>query len=454
MTAARAFLGTLLDATAPEAVRVREGALLCVGEGGVITEVIAADAPGHARAVANAEADGALHRLGPREYLLPGLVDLHVHAPQWPQAGKALDQPLERWLLSHTFPLEARFAEPGFARRVHAHLVRSLLANGTTSAVYYASQDLGASVGLAEECVTQGQRAWVGRVAMDHPEMTEGYYRDASAEAGVADTRAHALAVRALPGNDAALVRPIVTPRFIPACTDALLDGLGELAEELDLAAQTHCSEGDWEHGFVLQRMGVSDATALDRFGLLRRCVLAHGVFLSRDDLALVAARSASIAHCPLSNFLFAGAALPVRECLSAGVAVGLGTDIAGGAKSGLLDAARHAIVASAALADGVNPALAIHARGARANARFDWRTAFWLATAGGAAALGAPVGRFEPGLEFDAILVEANRDDADLTVWDGLDGAEDAAQKILWTAERPNIRRVWVRGREVVRKD
>lgn len=451
-----AVLGTLVDAAGPEEVRAREGALLRLGPGGAIASVSVPGDPGHERAVAEAEAAGGLLRLGRREYLLPGLVDLHVHAPQWPQAGKALDQPLERWLLAYTFPLEARFADAAFARAAHAHLVRALLANGTTTAVYYASQDLGASVALAEECLAQGQRAFVGRVAMDHPETTEPFYRDASAAAGVADTRAHTLALRALPGNADGLVRPVVTPRFIPACTDALLEGLGRLAEELDLPTQTHCSEGDWEHGFVLARTGVTDTEALDRFGLLRRgTLLAHGIFLSDADRARIAARGAAVAHCPLSNFLFGGAAMPVREALAAGVGVGLGTDLSGGAKAGILDAARHAILASAALADGTNPGLPQGAaRGGRgAGARFDWRTAFWLATAGGAAALGAPVGRFEPGLEFDAILVEANRDDADLTVWDGLDGPEDAAQKILWTAERPNIRRVWVRGREVVRK-
>lgn len=451
---APAILGTLVDAPAPGEVRVREGALLERDAAGRILRVLGRDEPGHGPAAEAAAREGRLLRLGPREYLLPGLVDLHVHAPQWPQAGKALDQPLERWLRSYTFPLEARFAEEGFARRAYGHLVDTLLANGTTTAVYFGSQHLRASVALAEICLARGQRAHVGRVAMDHPETTEPHYRDASAGEGVAATRAHAEAVRGLPGNDG-LVAPMVTPRFVPACTDALLAGLGRLAEEMRLPVQTHCSEGDWEHSFVLERMGVTDTEALDRFGLLRRgSVLAHGIFLSDSDKALIAARGAAVAHCPLSNFLFANAAMPVREALAAGVAVGLGTDLAGGAKAGVFDAARHAIIASAALADGTNPGVPPERRGGRGpGARFDWKTAFWLATAGGAAALGAPVGRLEPGLEFDAVLVEANRDDADLTVWDGLDGPEDAAQKILQTAERPNIRRVWVRGREVVRK-
>ena len=448
-----AILGTVVDAPAPGVVRVREGALVETDAAGRIIAVRTADQPGHEKAVAEAKARPGFLRLGAQQHLLPGFVDLHVHAPQWPQAGKALDEPLERWLLAHTFPLEARFADLGFARQVCEHLVTTLLANGTTTAVYYASTHLPASLALAEICLRHGQRAFVGRVAMDHPETTAPFYRDADAEEAVALSEAHARAVLGLPGNAGRLVQPVLTPRFIPACTDALLAGLGRLAQELDLPVQTHCSEGDWEHGAVAARMGASDSVALDRFGLLRRgTVLAHAVFLSEADRALIRARGAAIAHCPLANFFFANAVMPLGETLAAGLSVGLGTDIAGGAKAGLFDAARQAMAASAALADGTDPALPPERRG-RGGARLDWRTALWLATAGGAAALGLPVGRFEPGLEFDAILVEANRDDADLTLWPGLDTAEDAAQKILLTMERPNVRRVWVRGVEVLRK-
>src|SRR5256885_9452065 len=71
------------------------------------------------------------------QFLLPGMVDLHVHAPQWPQSGKALDVPLETWLQEYTFPLEARYGDAGFATSVYDSVVRTLLANGTTTAMYF-----------------------------------------------------------------------------------------------------------------------------------------------------------------------------------------------------------------------------------------------------------------------------------------------------------------------------
>ena len=101
---------------------------------------------------------------------------------------------------------------------------------------------------------------------MDHPQQCPDFYRDQSAEAALDGTRAFIHQVRDMRGNERGRVRPVVTPRFIPACTDRLLDGLGRLAQECGCAVQTHCSESDWEHSHVLARFGKTDAEALRRF--------------------------------------------------------------------------------------------------------------------------------------------------------------------------------------------
>ena len=138
----------------------------------------------------------------------------------------------------------------------------------TLSAWVAATVHVPATNRLAEICLALGQRALVGKVAMDHPESCPDYYRDASAADAVAGTRAVIDHIRALPGNDG-LVQPVVTPRFIPACTDAALAGLGALAQETGCRVQSHVSESDWQHGAVLARHGISDAASLARFGLL-----------------------------------------------------------------------------------------------------------------------------------------------------------------------------------------
>lgn len=385
--------------------------------------------------------------LGPDHVLLPGLVDTHVHAPQWPQLGTGLDLPLEQWLFSYTFPLEARYTDPAFAGPVWRDLVATLLAHGTTTAVYFGARDIGSTTLLAEVCAELGQRAFVGRVAMDHPEGTPEYYRDASAAAGVADSKASIEAIRAL---GSPLVHPVITPRFIPACTDELLAGLGALAADTGAIVQTHCSESDWAHGYVLERHGMRDAASLERFGLLGdHTVLAHGNHLDDDDFALLRARGAGVAHCPMSNSYFANAVFPARRALDQGVRVGLGTDVAGGASPAVLTQCSDAVTVSRMLEDGVDQHLAPGARGV-AGSRVTVVEGFWMATVGGADLVGAPVGVIAPGRSFDAVAVRLDRPGSALRRWPDLDDPERTFEKVVRLAGAADIDAVWVAGRQV----
>ncbi len=442
----QAFLGPTIHAPERGAIETLPDALIVVDANGVIGAVLQAGSDEGLKAAARFRVEGRLTELEPGQVMIPGLIDLHVHAPQWPQLGLRLDLPLEQWLQRYTFPLEARYADPSFAAEVYPVLVDALLAQGTTTAVYYATIHLEASVLLAQTCLAKGQRALVGRVAMDHPAECPDWYRDASAEAGVADTRRFIEAVRALPGAETGLVRPAITPRFIPACTDALLEGLGQLAAETGCHVQTHVSESDWEHDHVRARCGASDAASLDAFGLLtRRSVLAHGVFLSGSDLNLMAARGAGLAHCPLSNVYFSDAVLPVRKVFARGVNIGLGTDISGGANASLLNSARHAVIASRVLESGVDPEIARQDR-RREGARITAAEAFWLATAGGGIVLDTAIGLFKPGYAFDALVIDPGPD---------LNGAphdapDELLEKLIYLGGQANIASVWVAGRRV----
>lgn len=420
-----------------------EGALIRVDSDGVIREVISTGAADHAPALAAAEAEGALVRVG--GVLLPGFVDLHVHAPQYPQRGRALDRPLADWLRDHTFPLEARYVDLAFADRAYRALVGDLLANGTTTAVYFATIHGEATRRLVDVCVERKQRAVVGKVTMDHPESCPASYRDGSAEEGAAGTMALIDYVAAHPGNHG-LVHPAVTPRFLPACTDPLLDRLGAIVRECGCHVQTHCSESDWQHRYAWARFGRSDAAVLDGFGLVtRRTVLAHAPHLSPEDAELVKARGAGIAHCPLSNAYFADAAFPLRAALDRGMRVGLGSDVAGGPSASLLDGMRGAVLASRMLESGTDPALPPGRRG-RVGSRIDMRTAFHLATAGGGRVLDLPIGLFAPGHHFDALAVDVRAEAGTIRLWGG-ESDEDRLEVILHTASRANVAAVWVGG-------
>ena len=445
----KTLAGTFFHAPVLGAIEVLEDALVEIDAAGRITTVTRSDDPRHAGARLAASRAGTLVTSPEGHYVLPGFVDLHIHAPQYQQLGKALHVPLEIWL-RHTFPLEARYADAAFARKVYETLVADLLANGTTTALYFATIHPEATRLLVDTCLEKGQRALVGKVAMDNPLECPDFYRDASTEAGLEGTRALIEHVRAHPGNEGGLVHPVVTPRFIPSCTDVMLEGLGAIAREYGCHVQTHCSESDWEHGYVLSRHGVTDAESLDRFGLLtRRTILAHSNLITAADMARIADRGSGVAHCPLSNAYFSNAAFPLRAALAKGVRVGLGTDISGGPSASMFDACRMAVVTSRMLESGVDPALPPETRG-RPSSRIDIRDAFHLATAAGADALDLPVGRFAPGCHFDAVLVDTTAPHGTIRLFDGLDAPEDVLAKIVYTASRANLADVWVAGRRV----
>ena len=439
----RAVRGTFVHAPERGAVEVLAGAIIAIAADGAIKTVAR---PGDA---AHAGLAGLLDlvELPKGQLVIPGFVDLHVHAPQYPQLGQALDVPLEVWLGQYTFPLEAKYADLDFARERYEVLVDDLLADGTTTALYFATVHRQATELLAKICLSKGQRALVGKVVMDDPAACPDYYRDASAAEAVAETRAFIANVRALPGNDRVL--PVITPRFIPSCTDAALAGLGQLAAECDCHVQTHCSESDWAHGYVIDRYSKTDTSALDGFGLLgRKTVLAHSVFLTDDDMATVAARGAGVAHCALSNMYFANAVFPLRRALERGLNVGLGTDISGGPSGSMFEACRATAQASRLLEDGVDAADSRETRGVP-NSRIDLLTAFHLATAGGGVALDLPIGLFRPGYQFDATIIDPAAAAGTIRLF----GAEpaDRIEKILYTASRPNVAAVYVGGDCVV---
>ena len=444
------IVGVVIDAPVRGELRIRDRALVVVDDTGRIAEVLGRDAETYDTVRDHLADRGRLTELSDGQFLLPGLVDLHNHAPQWPQLGKALDVPLEVWLNRYTFPLEARYADVGFAATVYESLIDSMLANGTTTAVYFATTHLAATERLVDICLDKGQRALVGKVAMDHPDGCPDFYRDDSAASGIDETAQLADYIAQHPTNGDGLVLPAITPRFIPSCTDELLSGLGELVQRTGLHVQTHCSESDWAHEYGLKRFGQSDTKTYNDFGLLTsKTVLAHSNFVSATDLDLLADTGASVAHCPLSNVFFANAVFPLREAFAAGVHVGLGTDISGGPSPSIFSAAGGAVVASRVREDGVDATLSATGRGT-AGSRISFAEAFWAATTGGGLALDLPIGELSPGYSFDAIVVDSTVADADLMIWPRLDSPVDILQKIINNATRRNVTGVWVQGKAV----
>ncbi len=459
----RAVLGSLFHTPEYGSFELLERALVELDDAGFIERVTLPGDAGYDERVAAARAadeldPGSLLELTDGRYGLPGFVDLHVHAPQWPEAGVALDEPLDVWLDQRTFPLEARVSDPFFAHGVSLDLAETFLSRGTTTALYFGSAHLEGSWGLARACTEAGQRAVVGKVVMDDPAANPAFYRDASPEQALADTEDFIAAVERHAARSAANdprfpgLFPAVTPRFIPSCTEAALRGLGEIAAAHDAYVQSHCDESQWQSGVARERFGTSDAEALADFGLLKRkTIMAHGTFLLDGEAEIFRATGTALAHCPISNAYFGNAVCPVRRIHGQGVTIGLGTDISGGFSPSLYDNIRMAVMASRILEDGVDARVPSERRGAGEPSRISAVEALYLATKGGGEALDLPIGSFEVGRALDMQVIDLKRPFADLTGNGVFTSPADQLERILYLATPENIRTVWVQGQQVL---
>ena len=446
----KVFRGTAFSSKSPKEVNIFKDYLFCLDDEGKIQRAVSPQEKAYQEILDDYTGKANFFALEEGQYFLPGFIDLHIHAPQWAQAGTAMSVPLEEWLDTYTFPLEAKFADLAFASEVYEDLVATLLANGTTTALYFATVHKEASYLLAQICAEKGQRGLVGKVAMDYVEECPAYYRDKDTQTALDDTEAFILAVQELNKNTKQGVYPVITPRFIPSCTEEALAGLGKLAEKYDAYIQSHCSESDWEHAFVKDRMHKHDAFALNDFGLLRdKAVMAHCTFLADEDVALFAETGTAIAHCPISNVFFSNGVLPLARFKAKGVDIGLGTDISGGFSPSLLDNMKQAVISSRMLEEGVDSALPAEGRGVP-DSRITINEAFYFATAGGGESLSLPIGRLEPGYCWDAQLIDVNTPAARLKVFGKSDNLEETLQKILYLSTPENIRAVWVQGEKV----
>lgn len=444
----RVFQGTAFTSKSPTEIHILKDHLFCVNESGRIEKVIAPENSEY-QTILDTNQD-KLQRLKEGQYFLPGFVDLHVHAPQWAQSGTALDIPLYDWLNTYTFPLEAKFSDLDFAQKVYQDVVSTLLANGTTTALYFATVHKEASLLLAQICAEKGQRGLVGKVVMDNPDQTSEIYRDADTQTALKDTEEFILAVKDLAQSTKQGVYPVVTPRFIPSCTDDALKGLGELATKYDTYIQSHCSESDWEHGYVQDRFQKNDAFALHDFGLLReKSVMAHCNFLNDDDADLFRETGTAVCHCPISNAYFANSVIPIAHLHSKGVEIGLGSDISGGFSPSLYDNARQAVISSRMLEDGVNTALPADERGVP-DSRITINSAFYFATAGGGESLSLPIGRLTENYVWDVQIIDTTVATAKLPIYTENEDLHDVFQKIMYLVRPESICEVWVQGVKV----
>ena len=460
-----AFHGTLIHAKTIDKIEILQDALIVVDEDGTIISCqanISTDSVPQAISQITSKVGITVHpssinHLAHPDFLIPGLIDTHNHAPQYPQRGLGQGLHILNWLDQLTFPNESKFADVNYAHRIYERCVEGFLKQGVTTASYYGSLHGPATKILAEICLRKGQRALVGKCNMNR--NAPAFYVEGSVEESLQQTEEFIRHVQELDGKGE-LVRPILTPRFAISCEDELLAGLGKLAKQHpDMPIQTHFNEAQQEIDATLSLFPAftNEADLYDHFGLLTpRTILAHcTIMTSESEFAKLAALGCGVAHCPIANTTIGGGfmAAPIRAFLNRGIDVGLGTDSGGGFSSSILDALRQAFI--------VSNAREVESKGNYKALSLD--ELFYLATLGGArvCGLGEKVGSFEAGKQFDAVVVRPNElvtregkvvrhEDGVMTMVEEGDSVRTIWEKFLVAGDDRNIQRVYVKGRLV----
>ena len=363
----------------------------------------------------------------------PGLVDLHIHAPQYNFRGMGMDLELLDWLNTYTFPSEAKFKDENYAKRSYQRFVNYLKFGPNTRHIIFASLHVKSTQILMDLMEKTKMVSFVGKVNMDRNGGVDLEEKDAdeSEEA----TLNWLENIKGKYKN----TYPILTPRFIPSCTDELLEKLRKIKDDYKIPIQSHLSENlgeiEWVKELVPKSKFYGEAYELfDLFGKNNKTVMAHCVYSNEDEQNLIKENKVFIAHCPDSNTNLTSGIAPAGKYLRDGQKIGLGSDVAGGSHASIFKAMADAIKVSKLryrlLDEKIRP--------------LSLEEAFYMATLGGGEFFGK-VGSFEKGYEFDAIII----DDEKLLEEDKFN-LKQRLERIVYLSKDEDVVSKFVRGEKV----
>ena len=370
------------------------------------------------------------------DLVVPGLVDLHVHAPQFAFRGTNMDLELMDWLNTYTFPEESKFSDFSYADNVYSFFTDAIKKSATTRIVAFSSLHVDGTLLLMDKLEKIGIRGYVGKVNMDR--NSPDTLREESAEKAAEDTEKW---LEECKKRDYKYIKPILTPRFVPSCTDELMEKLSIIRKKWRLPVQSHLSENMGEVEFVKELTPWSKfyGDAYDRFGLFGGedgCIMAHCVLSSEEEIELMKKNGVFVAHCPESNENLKSGIAPIKKYMEKGINVGLGTDIAGGTTESIFDALVDAVKVSKLywrLVDNSSEPLS-------------FSDAFFLATKGGGAFFGK-VGSFEKGYDGDLLILS----DDEIPYPRYLTPTERLEIFAYLHGDKLGIRGKWVKGEKIL---
>lgn len=373
------------------------------------------------QAAARAQFEAASVTELPDHVLIPGLVNLHVHAAMNLMRGIADDLPLMRWLQEAIWPAETRHVSADFVRDGSLLAAAEMLRGGITTCndMYFHPE------AAAEAFDRVGMRAVVGAILLDFPTP---YASD------IDDYVRKGLAARDR-WRRHPRIRFSVAPHAPYTVSDAGLERAVALADELGLSLHMHVHETAGEIADAIAAHGMRPLARLARLGVLgRNFIGVHAVHLDASDLELLARHACSVAHCPTSNMKLASGIAPVPGLLAADVRVGLGTD--GAASNNRLDLFQEMRHAALLAKVGTLDATAVPAH-----------AALRMATLAGAEALelDTQIGSITPGKQADLCAVDLGELFSRPCF--------DPVSHLVYVAGREQVSHVWIDGEVRVAK-
>lgn len=327
--------------------------------------------------------------------VVPGMVDLHIHAPQFTFRGMGMDLELLDWLKTYTFPEEAKYADPDYARMAYRDFAGKMTNSATTRAVIFATVFKDSTIMLMDMLEKSGLKTYVGKVNMDMDAPDN--LKEENAFHSAFDTVEWLKAIE----NRYQNTKPILTPRFLLSCSAKLMEELSEIQTQYGLPVQSHLSENPEEVEMVKKLYPDAEfyGDGYDKYGLFGngvKTVMAHCVYSTDEEAKRLKDNQVFVAHCASSNMNLSSGIAPIRKYLNMGIKVGIGTDVAAGESESVFRAIADSIQVSKLywrLADSSCQPLS-------------FEEAFYLATVGGGEFFGK-VGSFEKGYEFDAVVLD-----------------------------------------------
>ena len=361
--------------------------------------------------------------------IIPGFVDTHAHAPQYCNRGLGMDKELLPWLETYTFPEEAKFSDQEYARLVYGAFVHDLWRNGTTRSILFGTIHKDSTLVLMELLQKAGLSAYVGKVNMDR-NSPEFLIEDT--QQSLADTKEW-LEASAQFGP---LVKPIITPRFVPSCTSELMSGLGNLAEAYNVPVQSHLSENhgeiEWVAALHPEAANYTDVYYEHHLMGKVQTVMAHCIHLSDVEMDRMAETQTMVSHCPYSNVNLSSGIALIRKLFERKIPIGLGSDISGG----------HIVSMAKVLTEAIGLSKMKWVEVDQTYAPLTLSEAFYMATKGGGKFFGK-VGSFEKGCELDALVID------DTTLFDPNERSlEERLERWLYVGDDRHIVERYVAGK------